>query len=149
MKLSLLVAHAESNTADFWQLLHAEHRYEIRTATSGVDCLTKLRLRKPDVLVLDHNLLWGGSDGVLARMREERFATQVPVVLIHNGTANEVPEFLKAPVACCVRRPCELSELMERIEFAAGSMTRCQDRPKLREQRSPELYPLGQSPPCC
>jgi DNA-binding response OmpR family regulator len=149
MRLSLLVAHAEVNAADYFQLIHAEHRFDVQTAISGVECLNILRQQRPDVLVLDHNLLWGGGDGVLAHMREERHWAQVPVVFIHDGPANEISPLLETPVVCCLRRPYQFSELVRCIDYAARMNTRLPESRNLRHPRSPELYPLGGTPPRC
>jgi len=149
MRLSLLVAHAEANAADYSPLFHAENRFDVQTTNSGVECLNQLRRRRPDVVVLDHNLLWGGADGVLARMREESRWAQVAVVFIHDGPADEIASLLEAPVACCLQRPYQFYELIDCIEYAARTNTWLQESRKLRHQRSPELHPLGGTPPRC
>jgi hypothetical protein len=44
----------------------------VETASDGLDCLKKLRRATPAALVLDLKLHWGGGDGVLAWLREDR-----------------------------------------------------------------------------
>ena len=43
----------------------------VTTASTGLECLERLRDFVPDVLVLDPELLWGGGDGVLAVIHEQ------------------------------------------------------------------------------
>ena len=44
--------------------------FELATASSGLECVARLRERVPDVLVLEPQLPWGGGEGVLAMMGE-------------------------------------------------------------------------------
>ena len=40
------------------------------TATTGLECMERIRDSVPDVLILEPVLLWGGGEGVLALMQE-------------------------------------------------------------------------------
>jgi carbon storage regulator CsrA len=53
----------------------------VSTATTGLECIQRLREAVPDVLVLDPTLPWGGGDGVLAVVHEEP-VLRPPVVMI-------------------------------------------------------------------
>jgi DNA-binding response OmpR family regulator len=55
---------------------------EVATATDGLDCMAKLRSFAPDVLVLEPTQLWGGGDGVLARMHEEADVPPAKVLIL-------------------------------------------------------------------
>jgi two-component system cell cycle response regulator DivK len=54
--------------------------FEVTTATDGLWCMSLLRSFTPDVLVIDPALPWGGGDGVVAWIREDRALAQVPVL---------------------------------------------------------------------
>jgi hypothetical protein len=56
--------------------------YEVETASRGVDCMGKLRRKPPGVLLLDLGIPWGGGEGVLAAMRDDRNLREIPVLLI-------------------------------------------------------------------
>jgi len=45
--------------------------FSTRLTSSGIDCVAALREFRPNVLVLDPNIPWGGGDGVLAVRDEE------------------------------------------------------------------------------
>lgn len=45
--------------------------FDARLVFSGVECVTALRDFRPDVLVLEPNILWGSGDGVLAARDDE------------------------------------------------------------------------------
>ena len=48
---------------------------------NALDCVSQLREETPNVLVLDPVLPWGGGDGVLACMREDKTVPNVPTLL--------------------------------------------------------------------
>ncbi len=56
--------------------------FEVVTALSGLECVSRLRERVPDVLVLEPQLPWGGGDGVLAMMGEDPDLAIVPVMIL-------------------------------------------------------------------
>lgn len=68
----LLAAYREC----FWE------DFELVTATCGVECISRLRERTADVLVLEPQLPWGGGDGVLAIMREDPGLAVIPVMIV-------------------------------------------------------------------
>jgi carbon storage regulator len=55
------------------------------TATTGLECLERLRDFAPDVLVLEPAILWGGGEGVLAAIDDEPQIRPAAVLLITNG----------------------------------------------------------------
>lgn len=68
---------------------YSEHLRErgatVSTATTGVECVERLRGSVPDVLVLEPALLWGGGDGVLAMMNDEPTLRPPVVILLAQG----------------------------------------------------------------
>ena len=56
--------------------------FEVDMALSGLECVSRLRERVPDVLVLELQLPWGGGDGVLAIMGEVPDLAAVPVMVL-------------------------------------------------------------------
>jgi PleD family two-component response regulator len=80
--LRVLVAGRNGTGVEAIRTLFTGARLDVTTATDGVDCMTKLRDLEPDLLILEPPLLWGGCDGVLARMQEEADLPLVPVLLL-------------------------------------------------------------------
>jgi len=89
----------------------------IETASNGLECLTKLRQARPDVLVLDLNLPWGGGDGVLGWIREEQAGNILPVTIL-TGTPSleENNHWLLPPVVRYLQKPFSLRTLLRAIE---------------------------------
>jgi carbon storage regulator len=52
------------------------------TATSGLECMERIRDSAPDVLIMEPVLLWGGGDGVLALMKERPELRPAYVILL-------------------------------------------------------------------
>lgn len=59
-------------------------------ADSGIDCMEHLRSARPNVLILNLDLPWGGGDGVLAQMVADPILRTVHVVLLL-GSRSEGP----------------------------------------------------------
>jgi DNA-binding response OmpR family regulator len=120
MRLSLLIAHSDASLGDFFRLFCAECGFDVEAASGGLDCVDKLRKGKSHVLVLEQTLLWGGSDGVLARLREESETISIPVVLICEESAEIPANLLAPPVAYYLRKPFRLTRLLRCVRAAAA-----------------------------
>jgi CheY-like chemotaxis protein len=108
MARTLLVADRDR---DFSELLHtflSDRGFQVNTALSGIDCVDKMRRLKPDAVVLDLDLLWGGADGVIDWMREQ--SSDIPVIVTATSNAVEnvrfpiiklLPNRFRWP-SCCV-----------------------------------------------
>lgn len=75
--------------ADSDEYLLASYREHLRqlgatvvTATTGLECMERIRDTVPDVLVLEPALLWGGGEGVLAVMQEQPELRPTFVILL-------------------------------------------------------------------
>ena len=92
------------------------------TAADGVGCAARLREFAPDVVILDTDLLWGGADGVLARLRVGGDPC-TPVVLL-TGRSAAPPRYgspAAAPVVSVIEEPVEMGALSRAVRFAAGA----------------------------
>jgi carbon storage regulator len=54
----------------------------VTTATTGLECIERLRECVPDVLILEPLLLWGDGEGVLAMMQNEPELRPARVILL-------------------------------------------------------------------
>lgn len=106
MELRVLIADSDAVLLDVVTHYLNRHNFAVQTATDGLDFMAKLRQSRPDVAVLDLNILWGGGDGVLALLREEG-AFELPVLL----TSTTEIEDADPPVFCRFRKPFTLSAL--------------------------------------
>ena len=113
MRTDVLIAEADSNLCGSYERMFAESGLRVETATDGLDCWTKLRASAPDALIVDMDLLWGGSDGVLACLREDPGAAVNPAVFV---TGDDSPEVLsrRAGIAVerCFQKPIEMGTVL-------------------------------------
>jgi CheY-like chemotaxis protein len=96
--------------------------FEVKTATNGLECVAKLRGFRPDLLALDPELPWGGSDGVVALMLEGTDVPNVPTVFLNARTG---PGGLdrKGAVrlnAHCVKMLASLKSVPQPVRVSAG-----------------------------
>ncbi len=122
MRTDVLIAEADAKLCVAYERMLAGSGLLIETAVDGLDCWSKLRARCPDALMIDMDLLWGGSDGVLARLREDSNVEVRPEVFV---TGDESPEILsrRAGVAVgrCFQKPLEMSAVLDSICDAFSS----------------------------
>lgn len=108
----LLFADGNNRLLDIYQRYFSGQGYAVQTACTGLVCLACLRQQCPDLLILDFNLMWGGGDGVLARLREGNDVPVPPVILT---TFNSEPWPARWPVIGCLRKPLHLQMLHHAI----------------------------------
>jgi DNA-binding response OmpR family regulator len=138
MKPALLIADGDVELCDFCHRFFSEEGYEVAIASDGLDCLEKLRRVRPAALVLDLDLRWGGGDGVLAWLRDERAASGVGVVL--TATAGSAPDVAEPPVVKFLPKPFALMTLLECVRAAVAGKGREQPFNPYRAAACPELF---------
>ena len=116
MRTDVLIAEADSNLCGVYERMFAGSGILVETAADGLDCWSKLQTRCPDALMIDVDLLWGGSDGVLARLREDSNEAVNPEVFV---MGDDSPEVLSRRVGIsatrCFQKPLEISEVLNSI----------------------------------
>jgi len=63
--MHVLIASSSAYRRGLYQEAVQGLGHEASLADGGVDCVAQIRRRRPDFLLLEAPLLWGGSDGVL------------------------------------------------------------------------------------
>src|SRR5215471_16826130 len=117
MKPRLLIADSDPDFCHVFQRVFAGRGYEVETASDGLSCLEKLRRTNPVVLLLERELYWGGGDGILAWLREERAMSGPAVVLTATaGSLPEVPADTSPPVVKFLPKPFLVRDLLESLQ---------------------------------
>ena len=100
----------------------ARHGVQVATAATGLACLDRLRDFRPDVLVLDPAMLWGGGDGVLAVLHEEPQIRPAAVLLLtHGGDRSLLYQLSSYRVDDYQVKPVSPQRLLERICIVRAS----------------------------
>lgn len=121
MNQTVLIADRDGELCELLAMYLGDNGFEAETASSGLDCLEKLRQSMPDVLVLDLELDWGGSDGILAWLKDE-CASECPSVVL-TATAGypiDARTTLEPPVVDYLSKPFTLNALLEIVLGAAA-----------------------------
>jgi CheY-like chemotaxis protein len=124
MKPLVLIAEGDARLRECLGRLFGESAYEVATASNGLACVRKLR-QQPRAVVLDQDLLWGGSDGVLAVLREDPALRHIPVIL----TIAAVPlvsfwGLLAPPVVQSLWKPYSFATLLHCVRLVTGDTDR-------------------------
>jgi two-component system KDP operon response regulator KdpE len=121
MRPSLLIAESDAELCHVYRKFLAARGYDVATASDGLDCLQRLRLQRPTVLLLDLELRWGGADGVLAWLREEGASDRIAVVLMATaGYPKDLTALVEPPVVGFLPKPFSLTALLDRVRSAAN-----------------------------
>ena len=116
MSLRILIADPDKYLLNVYRDYLEQHGFGVLTATSGLECVEKLRERCPDVLVLEPSLPWGGGDGVLAMMHEAPNIPVVPVIILTYGRDHGVLyRITPYPIDDYLVKPSSAEQLAERI----------------------------------
>lgn len=116
----LLIADGDGELSELYAMFFAECGFEVETSAGGVDCLVKLRRLRPAVLLLDRELPWGGGDGILAWLREQRPDFGVAVVLTTRAECRrDLSGEVWPPVVGVLRKPFAPGRLLEAVRAAA------------------------------
>lgn len=112
---TVLLADGDRDLREIFAEMLSAHGVQVETAGDGLECVTRLRHRAPDVLILDWELLWGGSDGVLAWLRGEETRYGIPVIL--TSTAGLTPP-VELPVVEFLPKPFAFASLLRSVRAA-------------------------------
>jgi two-component system phosphate regulon response regulator PhoB len=120
-KPTLLIAEGEPELCEIYQRFITERGYDLETASDGLDCLAKLRRTLPAAVVLDLELQWGGGNGVLGWLREEKATSGVPVILTATAAypLDSVRD-IEPPVVGFLHKPFSLTALLESVRSAVA-----------------------------
>jgi DNA-binding response OmpR family regulator len=119
MNQTLLIAGGDAELCNAYLRFFACQGFDLGTASDGLDCVEKLRRATPAVLVLALELRWGGGDGVLAWLREQRAEPGVPVIRTYTaGNPPHLAAFTEPPGLDHLCKPFELTALLERVRSA-------------------------------
>lgn len=112
--MNILIADGDGTLLDTLQRFVRRFGHDVDIASSGLECLAKLKARRPDVLVLDGELLWGGSGGVLEEMQRDPNFSETQIVMISDCWQESEPDS-HPPIAAWLRKPYRLHSLLNEI----------------------------------
>jgi DNA-binding response OmpR family regulator len=112
----ILMADPDESLRPVYREPLSREGFEVDRALSGLECISRLHERVPDVLVLEPQLPWGGGDGVLAMMGEDPDLAFIPVMVL---TSCRSPHILMAvarfPVSDYQLKPLSPDRLVKKI----------------------------------
>jgi DNA-binding response OmpR family regulator len=117
MHTRLLWADADPTLSEVCARYFTQRGFDVRTSSSALDCLLQLGDFRPEVVVLDENLLWGGAAGLIERLRDDESLVVSPqlVLLTGGGSAEDLSLQTGLPPAHCLPKPFHLLTVLDRI----------------------------------
>lgn len=112
--MRVLIADYDKAFLEVAQCYLSHHGHEAKVASNGLECFDLLQRELPDAVVLQRELLWGGSDGVRALMQQDPRWTQIPVILISNDDLPEESHPVSSQrLVAQLQKPHRLEDLLE------------------------------------
>ncbi len=117
----ILLAEADPTTAATHARELEQIGYTVLTVSDGLGCLERLRSQRPDLLVLDAEIPWGGGDGVLAVCQEEPHLRCIPaIVMVARRNAPLLYRLAPYEVGDLLFKPVPPRKLAERVAALLG-----------------------------
>jgi DNA-binding response OmpR family regulator len=110
---TLLFADGDETTLIIYQQYFTDRGYCVYTACTGLTCLTLMEELHPDLVILDDGLLWGGSEGVLSRLRIHPESYPPSIILTCGDGA--LPEKTEPLAVTRLQKPLHLNDLHNAI----------------------------------
>jgi DNA-binding response OmpR family regulator len=117
MKKKILVVDDEEDILHFLELVLREKGYEVATAGSGHEALTRAQMAKPDLILLD--IMMPQMDGweVLKLLRVDEETSDIPVAMLSARTeAKDRVQGLQEGAVDYICKPFSLQDLLAKIE---------------------------------
>lgn len=126
-------------------LIGLGHRVE--ATGSGIDCVSLLRKQRPDLLILEAPLLWGGSDGVLEVVEQDLGPHAIPVIVLAVGSGSidwfQLSRFKIDDFLFRVPTTQELGRAIESLAGQAAGMKRAKSAPPRSVQNRHQNVAIG------
>ena len=95
--------------------------YEFMSAGDGKEMLEILKIKKPDVILLD--IMLPNSDGysVLREMRKNEEYARIPAIILSAKEKKNMEDlFIFEKIAFFIEKPFDIKELLEKIKILTG-----------------------------
>ena len=117
MKKKILIVDDEEDILHFLELVLREKGYQVATASSGHEALTRAQMEKPDLILLD--IMMPQMDGweVLKLLRIDDETADIPVAMLSARTeAKDRVQGLQEGAVDYICKPFSLQELLAKID---------------------------------
>jgi len=103
------------------EILEADGRFEVQTASNGFDAGMRTREFRPDVIVLDYLLPDINGNAVISRIRSDPTLKDVKIIIV-SGVVNreEVESLVECGADDFLQKPFSIDDLVKRITELVG-----------------------------
>lgn len=117
MTRSILLVDDEPQTRDLLRLMLKRDGYEVFDAEDGYDALAKVKLHKPDAILLD--VMMPEIDGieVCEKIRADELTAEIPVIMLSARTHTEAVEIgIMAGATRYLAKPIGRQDLLRNVQ---------------------------------
>ena len=122
--MRVLIADGDAQFLEVAQDYLSTLGHEVNIARNGLEAVAGLRRGPPDVVVLERELLWGGSDGVRAFMRKVPQWSEIPLILTSSdGMPDAFNSVAGPPVVARLQKPYRFRDLVKHLHACSPNVT--------------------------
>ncbi len=108
--MRVLLAVSDRNARELVVAHLRDRGHEVEFVSNGLGCILNLQDAPADAIILEQGILWGGSEGVMSRMKEIAGLAAIPIVLLScDPTEFDNDELLI--IKATLRMPMKLEDL--------------------------------------
>jgi len=117
MRKKILIVDDEPDIVKTISMMLNLEGYEAIFAANGEDAIEKIRIDKPDLVILDVVLPGINGKEIAARLKEDSLYQKIPIILITaQMQKNELEALKKLPVDFYIAKPFDLQLLCSKIK---------------------------------
>jgi DNA-binding response OmpR family regulator len=122
MSIRVLIADPDRYLLAAYKEQLSSEGFDVATAQDGLECLQRVRQFMPDVLVLEPAIPWGGGDGIVALMHEDRTIPEVRIILVltYGCSPHVLYNVARFPISDYLAKPMAGHFLAQRIRCAVA-----------------------------
>lgn len=122
--MRVLIADGDEVFLSVAQRYLSDYGHQVHTATNGLETVASLRQDLPDVVVINQDLRWGGSDGVQSLMSQVPIWSDIPVVLtVNEGLQDKSRLSIGPSVVARIIKPFRPSYLLFHLQACSLNRT--------------------------
>lgn len=119
MNVTMLVVDGDPQSRGAMARFFLQCGFRVDTAANEPECLAKIRVLHPDVLIVDQELPWGGMATLKQLFGRCHLHFELPdVFVIGHAPPSLLSERTGVPYSSCFQKPVRLERLLDRVGLA-------------------------------
>lgn len=108
--MRILIADTNETFLEKFQAHLWDNGFDAEITMSGLQCCAILDRCRPDIIVIEQELLWGECEGVITKLQSDPELSSIPIVVLVGEPREEWEGPTNPRVVAWIEKPFQLSE---------------------------------------